>query len=167
MGETKQLVKDEAVQMITKIAKDEIAMLCTFAAAHSLGARPMGTAGIDSDGTLWFMSSRDSEKNREIQANPKVHLLYSKPSKSEYMLIEGMASIVNDRWKIEELWSPLAKAWFTEGKSDPRITLLRVVPVRGHYWDTKHNRAVQLLEIAVGALVGKAFDDGVQGELRV
>ncbi|MGE3509589.1 MAG: pyridoxamine 5'-phosphate oxidase family protein [Vicinamibacterales bacterium] len=33
--------------------------------------------------------------------------------------------------KIDELWEPLAKTWFTEGKDDPRITVIKVAPRRG------------------------------------
>ena len=68
---------------------------------------------------------------------------------------------------LDELWTRLAMAWFTEGKTDPRLTLIRVTPVRGHYWDTKQHKVVALLKIAVGAALGKAVDVGVQGDLRV
>jgi hypothetical protein len=37
--------------------------------------------------------------------------------------------------------------------------------MRGYYWDTKHNRMVQLAKIAIGALTGTTMDDGVMGQL--
>ncbi len=46
----------------------------------------------------------------------------------------------DDKEKIEELWTPLAKAWFTEGINDPRISVIKVVPDNGFYWDNKHGK---------------------------
>jgi hypothetical protein len=37
--------------------------------------------------------------------------------------------------------------------------------MRGYWWDTKHNRMVQLAKIAIGAITGKTMDDGIMGQL--
>jgi general stress protein 26 len=166
MGETKALTGAEAAKEIVRIAKGETAMLCTFVADGELHTRPMSTAGVDEDGTVWFMSSRGSAKNGEIAANARGQLIYAVTSKSEYLSLAGMFTIERDQAKIDELWTPIAKAWFTEGKTDPDITLLRFVPREGYYWDTKTNRVVQMAKIVVGAIVGKPFDDGVEGPLK-
>ena len=125
----------------------------------------MSTQAVDDEGTIWFFSAVDSNKNRAIQSGCAVQLLYAVPSKSAYMALQGEVSIVRDPKKIEELWSPIAKAWFSEGKDDPRLSLLAFRPTSGHYWDTKTNRAVQLVKITIGALTGKPLDDGVQGKI--
>jgi general stress protein 26 len=167
MGDVKDLAARDAIVKMREIAEGEIAMLCTFAALPAMHTRPMGTSAIDDDGTFWFLSAEDSGKNREIAANPIVQLVYSVPSKSAFLAVQGTAAILRDQKKIDQVWNPLAKAWFHEGKDDPRITLLRVRPMRGHYWDTKHNKMVALAEIALGALIGKTLDDGIEGTLRV
>ena len=41
------------------------------------------------------------------------------------------------------------------------------VPERGHYWDTKHGRAVALAKMLVGAVTGTTLDDSIQGRLTV
>ncbi len=165
-GEQTHLSGPDAVAQMRSLAKGETGMLCTFV-GDRLDARPMGTQGIDDDGTFWFFSAKDSEKNQQIAANARVQLIYAKGSSAEYMSLEGVAAVVHDRQKIDELWTRLATAWFTDGKTDPRLTLIRVTPVRGHYWDTKQHKVVALLKIAVGAALGKAVDVGVQGDLRV
>ena len=53
------------------------------------------------------------------------------------MSIFGTAEILFDKNKVEEMWTPIAKAWFTEGKDDPAISLIKVTPQEGYYWDTK------------------------------
>jgi hypothetical protein len=59
------------------------------------------------------------------------------------------------------------KTWFNDGKEDKDISLLRVRPEEGHYWDTKNNKVVSLAKIAIGALTGKTMDDSVEGKIEV
>lgn len=166
MSESKPLAGADAVEKISHIAKGEVAMLCTFPEGR-MKSRPMGTPGIDADGGIWLMTRFDTAKIVEIEAHPGVQLIYALPSRSEYMEVEGIATISRDQSKIDELWSPLMKAWFPDGKDDPAIRLIHIVPAGGHYWDTKHNRMIQLAAIAIGAITGRPLDDGVEGDLNI
>lgn len=167
MGDVNHLADRSAIEKIKHIAGGEIAMLCTFGTGSAMQTRPMATQGIDEDGTFWFFSGSSSAKNREIAANPDVQLVYAVPSRSEYLSVQGQATISRDRGKIAELWSLFAKTWFTRGKDDPELTLIGVTPTGGHYWDTKHNKMVQLAKIAIGAMTGKTMDDGIEGSLKL
>lgn len=126
----------------------------------------MSTQTVDEEGCIWFFSSKDSNKNNEIK-NSKVYLHFSNQGKQNYLDVAGDAEIITDRQKIEKLWNPIVKTWFTEGKDDPDITLLRIVPVESHYWDTKHGKMVAFLKIMTGAIIGKTMDDGVEGQLNI
>jgi general stress protein 26 len=165
MGEHKNLEDKDALAKIVDIAKGEMAMLRTMAEEPDLDIRPMMTQGIDPDGTLWFFSGKSSLKNRQIERDPAVQLVYSIPGRGEFLSIHGTARISQSRAKIDELWTGWARTWFTGGKDDPELSLIAVVPMRGYYWDTKHNRMVQLAKIAIGALTGTTMDDGVMGQL--
>lgn len=167
MGDAKDLGQQDAIAKIKEIAEGKMTMLCSFAGDGALHARPLSTQLVDPDGSIHFLSGKSSGQNREVAANPKVHLIYQNPSSSEYMVIDGSASIGKDPKKIGEVWTPLAKAWFKEGKEDPELTLLTVKPTAGHYWDTKTNKVIQLAHIAISALTGKTFEDGVSGDLRI
>jgi general stress protein 26 len=81
------------------------------------------------------------------------------------MTIYGSASISTDKLKIDEIWSPIAKAWFNEGKDDPRITVIKVTPEHGFYWDTKHGKTISLIKVAAAAIAGRTMDDGIEGQL--
>ena len=105
----------------------------------------MSTRSVDEAGTLWFFSARGSPKNQEIAANPQVQLIYSLPGKSEFLTLSGTATISRDQAKIDQLCNPLAKAWFSEGPTDPALTVISITPSDGYYWDTKHNKMVQRL----------------------
>ena len=77
----------------------------------------------------------------------------------------GAATVSTDRDRIESLWSPLFKTWFTGGIDDPRITVIRFEPTAGYYWDTKHGNVVASVKMLIGAAVGKTLDDSVEGNI--
>ncbi len=76
-----------------------------------------------------------------------VKLFFQGSAHSDFMYITGKAEIVNDRNKIEELWEPIMKTWFTEGKDDPRISVIKFIPEDGYYWDTKHGKGIAFLKM--------------------
>ena len=169
MGEVKNLTADNAVEKIREIAKDaNICMFVTDLSRLPLTGRPMATQEVDEEGNIWFMSDRSSDKNKEIDNDNKVQLFYSHTSNYEYLSIFGRAQIVNDRSKIEELWTPMAKTWFKEGKEDANISLIKVIPEDAYYWDTKNNKMVSLIKFAMGAIgITPKNDGGVEGRLKV
>lgn len=127
----------------------------------------MNVRQVDDDGSLWFLSAVDSHKNQEITVDPHVNLYFQGSSHSDFMVLNGTATIGRDRAKIEELWHPVIKTWFTEGKDDPRITVIKVTPTDGYYWDTKHGDMVAGAKMIVGAVIGKTLDDSIEGTLNV
>ena len=132
-----------------------------------LSGRPMATQEVDDEGNIWFMSGKDSDKNRDIENDQHVQLFYSATGKYEYMSIYGRAVIITDQFKIQELWTPMAKTWFKQGKDDPNISLIKVTPDDAYYWDTKNNKMVSLLKFAIGAIgVNTKDDGGIEGKLK-
>ena len=121
---------------------------------------------IDDDGTLWFLSASDSHKNRHIQEDPYVQLLFKGSDYSDFLTLYGEATITTDKSKIHELWEPVLKTWFTEGKDDPRITVIRFEPIEGYYWDTKHGQVVAFAKQLIGAALGKTLDDSIEGKIQ-
>jgi len=168
MGTTKNLADTEAIEKIKELAEDiNICMFCTHLDQQPFQTRPMGTQKVDEDGTFWFLSAEESDKNQEIKQDDKVQLIYSKPSDTHFMTVYGTASVSKDKKKIEELWNPFAKAWFKEGKDDPRLTVISVKPESAYYWDTKFGKMVTLLAIAYSTVTSKEIDAGVEGSLKV
>lgn len=129
--------------------------------------RPMSVQKVDDDGNLWFLSADDSHKDMELQTDPFVQLLFQGSPHSGFLNLYGIASAIKDKQKIEEMWEPIMKTWFTEGKDDPRISVIKVEPSEAYYWDNKHGNAVAFLKMAVGAMIGKTLDDSIEGKLEV
>ena len=122
---------------------------------------------MDDAGNLWFLSADDSHKNAEIALDSSVKLYFHGSPHSDFLQLNGHATILRDKAKIKELWEPIIKTWFTEGIDDPRITVIKVAPSEGYYWDTKHGNAVAGIKMLIGATIGKTMDDSIEGKLQV
>jgi general stress protein 26 len=145
----------------------EKAKNCFFCTSGSGSARPMNVRQVDRSGNLWFLSADDSHKNDELRRDPRVRLLFQGSTNSDFLLIDGRAEVSKDERRIDALWKPIIRTWFTGGRDDPRITVIKVTPTGGHYWDTKHGNAVAGIKMMIGAAIGKTLDDSVQGRLDV
>ena len=112
------------------------------------------------------LARNDSHKNEEVTCDSEVTLYFQGSAHSDFLVLNGTASVSRDKGKIEELWEPIIKTWFTEGKDDARITVIKVAPSDGYYWDTKHGTAVAGVKMLVGTAIGKTLDDSLEGQLR-
>ena len=159
----------EAGKKIKELAsKNNTCFFCTgIDKGRPFTVRPMAVQKIGETGTMWFLSASDSYKNRDIQSDPHVQLLFQGSAHADFLSVYGEATISTDKALIKELWEPIFKTWFTEGENDPRITVIKVQPREGHYWDTKHGAAVAFLKMAAGAVMGKTMDDSIEGDLKV
>jgi general stress protein 26 len=158
----------EAINKLKELIKKEsICLFCTNLLKQPIETRPMSTQDVAEQGNIWFLSSIKSDKNREISENNSVQLFYSNPGSSEYLSVFGNATIINDRKKIEELWSPFANAWFEDGKNDVDVSLIRLTPQSAYYWDTRNNKMISMLKMFASMLTGNSPKDGVEGTLKV
>lgn len=169
MSEPIYLQEKQAVRKLQDLATEiDICLFCSGSPIDEReGCRPMATSGVDEEGSIWFMSDRNSEKNKEIAVDPRVKLYYSHPGKSSFLIVSGMAEIVYDREKIRELWTYLDRTWFKEGEDDPSISLIRVRPEHAHYWDAKGNRMVNFFRMVASAATGRTLVEGEEGNLVV
>lgn len=61
-------------------------------------------------------------------ADPLVKLYFQGSQHSDFLCLDGIATISRDKQKIEELWEFVLATWFTEGIEDPRITVIKLHP---------------------------------------
>lgn len=168
MGQTKNLRDEEAIEKLQALVKDiTTCMFCTRVKDLPFKSRPMASLDVDDDGNIWFMSNVESNKNDELKSDDQVQLIYAKGGNSHFLSISGRAEVSQDQNKIDELWNFYAKAWFQEGKQDPDISVIKVIPEHAYYWDTAHGKMISLLKIAAAVVSGKTMDDGVEGTLKV
>ena len=153
-------------KMADLIKEAETCFFCTSLKSGEVDARPMSVLQVDEQGNLWFMSASDSHKNAELQTDSSVRLFFQGSPHSEFLHLEGTATVSRDKAKIHELWKFVLKTWFTEGEDDPRITVIKVTPTHGYYWDNKHGNAVAGIKMVLGAALGVTLDDSIEGNLN-
>lgn len=163
-----QVADREDLKKLRSLIEDvEIGMLTTSTDGGSLRSRPMVTAQVEPGGSLWFFTAFDAPKVDQIEADAAVNVAYSEPKSQTYVSVSGRAKVRRDRDKIDELWSPAAKAYFPEGKDDPNLALLEVTIDGAEYWDAKRSRMVQLFQMAKGAMTGRQPDMGESRKMKI
>ncbi len=166
---SENLQGEKALKKLKDIVNDvNIAMMCTTQKDNSIHSRPMATAGIDDDGTIWFFTNEGSEKVKEIENDNGLCLCYSEPKSNTYACVMGKAKAVDNKAKEKELWSPVLKAWFPKGLEDPNMTLIKVSPNHAEYWDANDSKMVVFFKLAKAAITGKSYDtDDSHGEMKL
>ena len=168
MSDHKNLVDEEAVSKLQDLVKGSpTCMFATRLTEAPFHVIPMRVQEADYEGDLWFFSSSDSTHNAQINADPRVQLIFTNSSDMEFLTVFGTASISTDKAQIDRLWNPMVNAWFEEGREDPKVTLIRVQPAHAHYWDTEDGKLVTMAKILARAATGADINTGVQGDLSV
>ncbi len=169
MSNTENLFNKEAIDKLKSIVDDIV--ICLFCTDLKIDdgstCRPMSAIKVCDQGNIWFFSEKSSDKNKAIAVDKNVQLFFSHPAKSRYMVVNGEAAIISDKSKIEELWTPIAKIWFKEGKEDPNISIIKVTPTTAYYWDTEGNRMINILKMAASVVTGSNLLNGNQGTLKI
>ena len=150
--------KDEIEKIGELVGKARVAVITTVNTEGHLVSRPMAVKERDFDGELWFFTEDPSHKTDEIRANPEVNVALD--AGGGWVSLAGEAEIVKDPAKIDELWDTGAEAWFTEGRSDPKVALLRVVAHTAEYWATDDPKPLVLLKYAKAVVTGGRPDVG-------
>jgi len=167
---TENLTNTEAIKKIKELSENaKICMFCTELGTLPINSRPMSLQETDDEGNLWFISGDTSNKNFEIKEDKRVQLFFMNNGDYQYLSVFGDATIYKDKSTIEDKWSPMAKAWFEDGKDEPNVSIIRVEPKDSYYWDTKAGKLVSILNFVANAVTGKTTDnsDGVEGNAKI
>jgi general stress protein 26 len=139
----------------------DIAMMTSRTFDGTLVSRPMATQEKRPRVDFWFVTSTETHKVDEVQAQPEVNLAYYNNKSREWVSVSGTARIVNDRDLIRTLYEPKWKAWFTDeggvrngGPNDPRLVLIEVEAHEATYLKSDAPRAVQLFKVAKALVTG-------------
>lgn len=81
-----------------------------------------------------------------------------------YVALSGIARIVKDQSKIDEMWNAAWKVWFPNGKDDSSIALIRVAVHDAEFWDVAGTRGIRYVFEAAKALVTGEPPDIVEGQ---
>jgi len=149
---------DDSGKLIDLMRDMHVAMFTTRTDEGTLRSVPMARQEVDPSAELWFITARDTEHVRDIQARPHVGLTFS--SGDAWVSIQGTATVDDDEVKLKELWNTFAEAWLPGGPENGNATLIRVDATGGEYWDTPGNKIASLISFAKTKVTGETYDAG-------
>ena len=79
---------------------------------------------------------------------------YARPEDDCCVSVSGTAAVMEEAARKEDLWTPMAKAWFPDGPTDPNLALLVIKLQHAEYWDVEESKMVQLFKMAKAAVTG-------------
>jgi general stress protein 26 len=154
LAKLRELIKDIDFGMLTTVDDG------------SLRSRPMSTNGeVDADGDLWFFTYASTHKVEEIRRDRHVNVSFADPKHHRYVSVSGLAELVRDRTKIEQLWKPELKAWFPKGADEPDIALLKVHATKAEYWDSPSSPVVHAIGFVTALATGQTYEPGESEKL--
>ena len=166
-------MKQELEQLYDHIDDIEIAMMTTRRPDGHLHARAMATQKRAGGADLWFVTLEDTQKVRDVAADPHINLSYYKDRTREWVSVSGVASITRDRQKIHELYAPDWKAWFPKEddprhgtKDDPRMVLIGVDVHAAAFLEANKPQPVVLFEVVKGWVTGSTRELGQMRHIR-
>ncbi len=144
------LIKDTRFGMLTHRHSD-----------GQLHSHPLTTQNkkVDEASTLYFFVPKDGDIARHVASDGSVNVAYANTDADSYVSVTGQASLLEDQAKKNELFNPVAKAWFPKGPTDPNVGLLAVKILDAEYWDVTDSKMVQLFKIAKAAMTGEPLKD--------
>jgi general stress protein 26 len=134
-------MSDDTREHLEKLLKSfEHAMLVSHAGDGEMHARPMAVAHVSPGCDAFFVTSLQSAKIAEIEADPDVLVTFQ--GGGAYASITGRARVVRDRPLLERYWSKAWTTWFPRGLDDPDLCVIAVQTRQGEYWDRAGVQAV-------------------------
>lgn len=154
-----ELTRPEAIDRLKELVEEiDFAMMTTQDASGNLVSRPMSTREMDANRDIWFFTADDTKKVEEVEADHDLGLSYADAKGMRFVSIAGRATVVHDRAKMEQLYTPSLDIWFEDGLDTPGIALLKVSPVQVEFWEPTHGKIVMAAGM-IKALVTKDTPD--------
>jgi len=89
----KNLHNQEALQKLKELVESvNICMYCSMEHGSDMASRPMGTAKIEDDGTIWFFTTDHSGAAENAQQASEVCLNYAHITKNTYLCVMAVPS---------------------------------------------------------------------------
>lgn len=161
-------IKPQKTGELTKLAEliedMSVAMLTTFDNAEGvLMSRPMSPQEMCEQGAIWFLTDPNSNKVKHLE---EMNLGFSDESYATYVSISGHGEIVDDRARIESLWTVFARPWFPKGVDSSNLALLKFVPHSAEFWDAPNSKMVRMFAMAASIVAAKPIGMGEHGNLN-
>ncbi len=152
------LATDQRVVMVTTCDSGGTPM--------ELEGRPLTVLDVDDRGTCSFLVDGTADWIAQVRGGGPASISGADMADGTWFSASGTATLVEDRARIEELWTPIAEAWF-DGKDDPRLAVLAVEVATLAWWESADNRLVRMWKLATAAVRSGRGETGEHGVDRI
>ena len=128
-------------------------------------ARPMAHIVRDGDeGVFWFITANGTDIAEAATGGASATHVVACPKGQLFANISGAMSVVTDKQVLDDIWSPMAAAWFEDGRQDDDICLIKFTPASADVWLTDGGGKF-LYEVAKANLTDDTPDVGQSGTI--
>jgi len=127
------------------------------------GLQPMTAFVEPPSPRVWFFARRDNDLIRGAPAGARATFNVVDKDRRVWATLTGELSERHDRERIERYWSPVAAAWFPDGKDDPELTLICLDVAEAQVWASEAGPVRFAYEIAKANVTGEQPDLGGTG----
>lgn len=121
---------------------------------------PMTHSLEPEDGCLWFLTAKQTPMAKAAAEGAETHYVVSSDKEGIYADIVGKLSVSSDREKLDEVWNFVAESFYDEGKDDPDLVLVKLVPHKAEVWLGPESGLGFLISLAKSKLTGDQPDMG-------
>ncbi|MEJ6397417.1 pyridoxamine 5'-phosphate oxidase family protein [Yoonia sp. 208BN28-4] len=120
----------------------------------------------DKPGAIWFLSAAGQHLVDHTSDGAKAaKFVVADGGTGLYADITGTLEVTENPAKVDEIWSPIAAAWYEEDKQDPDLRLLKFTPQSAEVWLTSTSGLKFFYEIMKANITDEMPDAGTQVSL--
>ncbi len=112
------------------LAPFRTALLATRGEDGHLRCRPMAMRHALRGEEIWFATTPDSGKCRDLESDPRCALAFFDSASGTTVSVSGHGEVIRDRKLTASLWDRSWDRWVPAGVEPSEVVLLRVIPER-------------------------------------
>lgn len=145
MPDTHRNADEARAELFGKLADVRAGMLGVGKSQERM--RPMTHFVDEEKAVLWFLTSRKADLSAEVGQGAVAHYCVVDDDDGYYAWVKGTLTPSEDAAKLDDLWNPVAAAWFT-GRDDPDLLLLTMPMREAEVWSSTDSTLQFGIEIA-------------------
>ena len=149
-----------------EIEATRFGMLATLAAPQD-HFQPMTAFAEPESGTLWFFTGQDSDLARSATGGAKAMFVFFSRDRELQASIRGELTVHLDDLHRDKYWSSTVSAWFSKGKSDPNLAMLKFACAEAQVWISEGGGIKFGWEVARANVTGARPEIGGRADVKL
>ena len=137
MARQTETTEEALDQLWTQLLRSRLVMLSVPESGQH--PQPMTHFARRKDGAIWFITSADTDLAAAVGAGADGLMTLATTSEDYQASLKGRLEFETDQDRLDEIWTPMAGAWFEQGRDDPTVRLLKFTPSEAAVWASETN----------------------------